>query len=433
MTDNKQHTSHKSEKILVVADDLTGAVDTGVQFSRRKLKTVVVTGSENISRSLKDCDVLVVDTESRFDNMETAYRKAFETGEKARSENIKYLYKKLDSTMRGNVGAEISGLMDSMNISHTFVVPALPHYGRTTRNGNVYIDGVLLAETDYANDPKNPVKESYIPAIISRQSDKKTGVISFNDLLAGKEETGIKINDLMNEGVQIIIIDAEDDEDLELVASVVADIRGRVMFAGCSGFAEKLAVYVELSKDKKSNVVIAGSVNKITLQQTDLAAKELNIKAIDIDAEKIISGKKDDEKKRILTLAEKSITAGEDVIIRSASSPGSVKKCLEKGRKLGMDDFIVSDIVANFLGGLAGEIILKKGLKGIVLTGGDTAIKTLNALNINGIVVKDEILHGIPYGYFNDEKYGDLLVVTKAGGFGGEDAIIKILNFLRNA
>ncbi|MBK9391151.1 MAG: hypothetical protein IPN68_13520 [Bacteroidetes bacterium] len=69
----------------------------------------------------------------------------------------------------------------------------------------------------------------------------------------------------------------------------------------------------------------------------------------------------------------------------------------------------------------------------MVLTGGDTAIKTLNALNINGIVVKDEILHGIPYGYFNDDNYGDLLVVTKAGGFGGEDAIIKILNFLRNA
>ncbi|MBK9391150.1 MAG: four-carbon acid sugar kinase family protein [Bacteroidetes bacterium] len=362
MSSNK-HSTGNPQKILVVADDLTGAVDTGVQFSRRNLKTVVVTGSENLSRSLKDCDVLVVDTESRFNDMETAYNKAFETGEKARFENIKYLYKKLDSTMRGNVGAEISGLMDSMNISHTFVVPALPLYGRTTLNGNVYVKGVLLAETDYANDPKNPVKESYIPAIISRQSDKKTGVISFNDLLAGKEETGIKINDLINEGVQIIIIDAEDDEDLEQIASVVADIHGRVMFAGCSGFAEKLAGYVELSKDKTSNVVIAGSVNKITLQQTDLAAKELNIKAIDIDAEKIISGKKDDEKKRILTLAEKSITAGEDVIIRSASSPGSVKKCLEKGRKLGMDDFIVSDIVANFLGGLAGEIILKKGPK----------------------------------------------------------------------
>ena len=88
--------------------------------------------------------------------------------------------------------------------------------------------------------------------------------------------------------------------------------------------------------------------------------------------------------------------------------------------------------MADFLGELAGEIILKMSIKTIILTGGDTAIKTLNSLNINGIVVKDEILHGIPYGYFNDEKFRDLMVVTKAGGFGGEDAIVQILNFLRN-
>lgn len=422
-----------AEKILIVADDLTGAADTGVQFSRKNLKTVVVTCTKSLKKSLKDCDVLVVDTESRFDDKETAYKKAFETGVQARSENIKYLYKKLDSTMRGNVGAEISGLMDSLDISHTFVVPALPLYGRTTLNGNVYVKGVLLAETDYANDPKSPVKESYIPAIISRQTDKRTGVLCFNDHLSEKQEISAKLNELMNAGIQIIVIDAEDDEDLDLIASVVNGIQGRVMYAGCSGFAEKLAGYIELGKEKKSNVVIAGSVNKITVEQAEYAARELNIKTINIDVEVIISREKAIEKRRIMKLADKSIVAGDDVIIRSASSPESVRRCLEKGRKLGLDDFMVSERVADFLGELAGEIIRKKNLKGIVLTGGDTAIKTLNSLNINGIIVKDEILHGIPYGYFNDDKYGKMIVVTKAGGFGGEDAIIQILKFLRNA
>ncbi len=433
MTDNKQHTIKKPQKILIVADDLTGAVDTGVQFSRRNLKTVVITGYKTMHKSLMDCDVLVVDTESRFDDPETAYRKAFQTGERAKSENIKYLYKKLDSTMRGNVGAEIAGLIDSMNIRHTFIVPALPHYGRTTRNGNVYIDGVLLAETDYSNDPKNPVKESYIPAIISKQSDKKTAVLSYRDLMSGKQEISLKLKELMKSGTEIIVIDAENEEDLEMIASLLTGIQGRVMYAGCSGFADKLSGYFELQKGKKSNVVIAGSVNKITARQTEYAARELKIKVIDIDSEEIITGRKEAEKKRILKLTEKSITAGEDLIIRSSSSPNSVKKCMEKGRKLGMDDFRVSDLIANFLGELAGEFIIKKCLNGIVLTGGDTAIKTLNSLNINGIAVKDEIMHGIPFGYLNDKKYGELMVVTKAGGFGGEDALFKILNFLRNA
>lgn len=430
---NKEHTYQREEKILIVADDFTGAADTGVQFSKRNMKTIVVTSPESLKKSLKECDVLVLDTESRFDDKETAYKKTFETGVRARSENIKYLYKKLDSTMRGNVGAEIAGLMDSMNISHTFVVPALPLYDRTTLNGNVYVRGVLLAETDYANDPKNPVRESYIPAIISGQTDKKTGVISLNDLLAGREELSSKLNKAMKDGIQIIVIDAEDDEDLDLIASVVTGIKDRVMFAGCSGLAGKMAALIELRKENKSNVVIAGSVNKITLQQTEIAARKLSIKTIDIEAEEILAGKKDTEKKRILKLAEKSISGGNDLIIRSASTPESASRCMEKGRKLGLDDFMISDIVADFLGDLAGEIIRTKSLNGIVLTGGDTAIKTLNSLNINGIIVKDEILHGIPFGCLHDDKYRDMIVVTKAGGFGGEDALVQILNFLRNA
>lgn len=430
---NKQNILSNSEKILIVADDLTGAVDTGVQFSMRHLKTIVVTGNEHLKESLKTCDVLVVDTESRFDETESAYRKAFETGYLARTENIKYFYKKLDSTMRGNVGAEISGLMDSLDISHTFVVPALPMYGRTTLNGNVYVSGVLLAETDYARDPKNPVKESFIPAIISRQTDKKTGVISFNDLLAGRQEFMKELHEIMNAGVQIIVIDAEDDEDIDLIASVLAEIEGRVMFAGCSGLAEKLAGHLDLKKEIQSSIVIAGSVNKVTMLQADYAVREFGFRITEIDTDKILNDHKSSEISRITNIVNEAVADGKDLIIRSAPSAEAVAKCFETGKKLGFDNFRVSDKIACFLGELSAEIVRKFSIKGIVLTGGDTAIKAMRSLNIHGIVIRDEILHGIPYGNFNDEMYKDIIVVTKAGGFGGEDALVQILNFLKNA
>ncbi len=105
-------------KVLVVADDFTGANDTGVQFSKRKLKSIVITNKDNISKSLNDCDVLVIDTESRFDDKEKAYNKTFEIGKIVKAKNIKCIYKKLDSTFRGNIGGEISGLMDSLEIRH---------------------------------------------------------------------------------------------------------------------------------------------------------------------------------------------------------------------------------------------------------------------------------------------------------------------------
>jgi len=432
MTSNKSHNNRSAEKILVVADDLTGASDTGVQFSKRNLKTVVIIGTDNFRKALKEYDVVVVDTESRFDVMQTAYNKTFETGKLAKSENIKYVYKKLDSTMRGNIGAELAGLMNSLDISHTFVVAALPLYGRTTLNGNVYVKGILLEETEFANDPKNPVRESYIPGIIGNQTDKRTGVICFDDLLAGKLQFINKLEILINEGVQIIIIDAEENEDLDLIASVLSQRKERVMFAGCSGFAEKLSKYIELHKEKKSSVVIAGSINKVTLRQIEFAASQLNIKVVDIYADKILAKKKDPEKQRILELIRESVSGGNDIIIRSASSAEIVASCFEKGIKLGLDNFKISDTIADFLGELAKEIVDHYNIKGIVFTGGDTAIKAANKLNISGIEIRDEILHGIPYGYFIDEKYKDIMVVTKAGGFGSEDALFQILNFLRN-
>ncbi len=131
-------------KLLIVADDFTGACDTGVQFSKNHLKTIVITGNGNFRQSLPLFDILAVNTDSRLDEREAAYGKAYSTGKIAASEGIRNVYKKLDSTMRGNIGAELAGLMDSLGMQLAFVVPALPKYGRTTLNGMVYINGVCL-------------------------------------------------------------------------------------------------------------------------------------------------------------------------------------------------------------------------------------------------------------------------------------------------
>lgn len=421
-----------SQKILVVADDLTGAVDTGAQFSKRGYKTCVISGSDEFKKSLKECDVLVVDTESRFDESKTAYKKAFETGKLAKSGNFKYIYKKLDSTMRGNVGAEIAGLMDSMEISHTFVIPALPLYGRTTLDGKVYVNGILLDKTDFAKDPKNPVKESYIASIISNQTDKSNGIISIKDIRAGKKQFTKKLETLISLGIQIIVIDAESNDDLDLIASVLTGRKERMMFAGCSGFAEALSGFTTLKREKKIRIVFAGSVNKVTIRQVEMAATQFHIQVVDIDAEAVLSGETDKELGRITRIAASASMKGEDLIIRSANSREYVDECFRKAKENGIDESTLSDIISGFIGKLAAEIIRSVSLTGIILTGGDTAFKTMKALNIKGIVIKGEIAHGIPYGSFMDEGFKDLIVVTKAGGFGTDETISQIIKFLRN-
>ncbi len=426
------HNETASAKLLIVADDLTGAGDTGVQFSKRALKTIIITGNDHIKNSLKNCDVLVVNTDSRPDPQGVAYNKAYELGKIAKQENIKYFYKKIDSTMRGNIGAEISGLMDSLGISHTFVVPALPSYGRTTVSGKVLINGIPVSDTEFARDPLNPVNESYIPAIISRQTDKSTALITLEDIRSGREDLVQKIGSEMAAGARIIIIDAGSNEDIDLIASVIAEIRETILFSGCSGLAEYLSKYLDFNKEKKSSVVIAGSVSEVTRKQIEFAADKMRVSLVDIETFKIFTGEKEEERKRVLELARKACLRGEDLIIRSAPNDEAVSRSVEKGRETGLGRSEVSGLIALFLGEIARDIILKFRIRGMLLTGGDTAIKAAKCLNVSGIIIRDEILHSIPYGYFADEQYKDIIIVTKAGGFGGEDAIFQVLNFLKN-
>lgn len=419
-------------KILVVADDFTGANDTGVQFAKRNFKSTVLMNIDNINKSLENCDVLVVDTESRFDDREKAYKKTFEIGEIVKAKNFKLIYKKLDSTFRGNIGAEISGLMDSLAIRHALVVPAFPSNQRITKNGMIYIKGQLLAESEMSDDPRTPVKESFIPDIISQQTDKSIGTINFADVHQGKQNLIQKIQQHMSNGIQIVVIDALNDEDLDLIASAATSIKERVLLVGSPGFAEYLPKYLDFGKIKKISVVIAGSVSDVTRNQIDYAKDHLPVTLIDVEVEKLFGKELHKEKGRIMDIVKESSRKGLDVIIRSAPSKSFVSASFEKGQKFGLTKTDVSEHIAQFLGEIARDIIQEVQINGILLTGGDTAIKTAQALYVSGTIIQDEILPGIPYGYFIEEQFRNIIIVSKAGGFGSEDAISQVLYFLTN-
>lgn len=182
---------------------------------------------------------------------------------------------------------------------------------------------------------------------------------------------------------------------------------------------------------KKSNVVIAGSVSEVTRRQIDYAKDRLAIRLIDVETGKLFNKEQHQEKNRIMDLVKESAQNGEDIIIRSAPSREFVSRTIEQGKEYGLKGSDVSEIIALFLGEIAREIILKIKINGILLTGGDTAIKTAHSLNISGTIIHDEIQPGIPYGHFIEEQYKNIIVVTKAGGFGSEDAIFEVLNFLK--
>ncbi len=421
----------EEKKFIVIADDFTGSNDTGVQFTKKGLQTVVVSNLDTLDQALNNCDVLVVDTESRFDDRDKAYNKTYHVGSFAKKNKINYVYKKLDSTFRGNIGGEIAGVMDAMDINLAIIAPAFPYAGRKTIEGNVSVHDVLLHQTEIARDPKTPVKESYIPKIISKQSNKKTAVINREIVLEGTGRVNEEIIKLKESGTEIIVVDAINNEDLINIAEAIALVNEQVLMVGSAGLAEFLPTALKLEDLKKSIAIIVGSVSEVTRKQADYAIKNCNCEEIIVNIENIFNLKREAEKENIIKKAIDFSNLGKDIILRSTKAISDTGQAYTIGEKYGLTGFEVSEKIALFIGELTKEILYSTSLDGLMLTGGDIAIKTANMLDVSGTVIEDEILPGIPYGYFIHDKFGNIPIVTKAGGFGEEDAIVKIINYLR--
>lgn len=140
--------------LLVLADDLSGALEAGAAFAARGLGAVVTVGA-----AAGDGRISIVDTESRHATPEDAARLV----EQAASAWSGLIYKKTDSTLRGNIAAELGALAARGRIAYVAAHPAM---GRTVRSGVLYVRGVPLAESEFASDPLNPVVSSSVRAAL---------------------------------------------------------------------------------------------------------------------------------------------------------------------------------------------------------------------------------------------------------------------------
>jgi uncharacterized protein YgbK (DUF1537 family) len=425
------------KKIVIITDDFTSAMDNGAGFSEKGLKTAIITDIHHIEKVFNNVDVLVIDTESRLNKKEDAFQKVMKVAKILNNYKIDYIYKTIDSTLRGNIGAEIEALMDTTGRDLCFVAPAYPTNGRTTVGAMQFYHWVPLENTEFSHDPINPVSQSYIPDIISGQTRKKVGVINLRVIMQGIKAISYKIKDLIEEEVEIMVFDAISNENLLNIARTIPLINKPVIIVGSTGWAEHLPEGLEIIKKRKKDsnkrvVVISGSLSDVTRKQIIYASKNNDITIIDINLEKIFSENYEKETTKIANQAMEYMNKGKHVIIRSAKNYESIKLANKSSNEMGFNTFQTSERIALFLGKVAFCICrsMKEKMYGLLLTGGDTALKTIKAMNISQTIVKEEVLPGIPSGYFINEEFKNIRVVVKAGAFGNEDAILRIIEFL---
>src|SRR5918992_3547583 len=190
--------------IAVIADDLTGAADTGVQFVHAGYRTAVLFRATEILED--NLDAVVFDTDSRAMPAGFAAKRVVDAAHAARGARL--VYKKLDSTLRGNVAAELAAALGGARRERVVVAPAFPAAGRTTVGGIQRVRGAPVDETEMANDPNTPVSEAHVPSLLA-DAFSSVGALGVEDL-ADHERVRRTLEDY-----ECVVVDAERNADLE--------------------------------------------------------------------------------------------------------------------------------------------------------------------------------------------------------------------------
>ena len=404
-------------KLLVIADDFTGALDTGVQFAASGAETRVVTNIEyDFSRTGREVQVLVLVAETRHVKWEEAYRMVYGIAKRACESGIPYLYKKTDSALRGNIGSELKAVLDAAGKHTLHFLPAFPRMNRVTRNGIHYIDGSPVHESVFGKDPFEPVTCSYIP-----------------DMMRGEVPvTVVESMDGWERQNGVMVYDASTDEELKSIGSFLKEKGELGLTAGCAGFAAVLPQLLGLSGKRRERIsldkkflVACGSVNPITVRQLDYAERA-GMKRIRLTPEQKLEKDylESEEGNRALEEWTKTALEEECCIFDTNDLPGCRAACEYAGSHgLSLDELRVR--IADTLGRVV-EHLVRAGVKStMLLTGGDTLMGFMRHIGCDEIVPVCEMAPGTVLSQV-DIDGRTYSIISKSGGFGEEKLIAEL-------
>lgn len=406
--------------LLIIADDFTGALDTGVQFAARGIKTRVVVGAD-AALTHRNADVLVVDTETRHLPAAKAYEAVERLVRRAGHAGFAYLYKKTDSALRGNVGAELAALLNASGSRQLAFLPAFPQMNRVTKNGVQYIDGAPVTESPFGVDPFEPVRHAAITDLLAEQTDLPAA--AFPALAADGNVPAAN---------GILIFDAATVEDLRSTGRALLNHGGLRVLAGCAGFGAVLPELLGLGGADVTRpaldprlLVICGSVNAITLAQLD-KAEQAGFTRLRLTPHQKLTPDYwySDEGQAALKKIEETLAAHPYNIIETNDAGGN-EPTTAAADALGLTREAMRVRIAGGIGQLVGAIFASPSVGTLLLTGGDTLLQCMNGVGVHELEPICEMERGVVlarFGCNGTTRY----VITKSGGFGQANLLTKL-------
>lgn len=429
-------------KLLILADDFTGAMDTGVQLSKAQIKTLVFSKlpDPDEKRAIPPCEVLVLHTNLRHETPSRAYQMICDLLTAYYEPGLS-VYLKTDSALRGNISATLAAAVHTLKAPLHFI-PAFPDAGRTMDNGIIYINGTLLEDSVFRKDPRSPMTESSLYKIVTKDYPLSCCLLSapsqgFHTLW--EKEAG--------DSPQIYLYDGSTNEDLAAIASSLMKQNAMTLTAGCAGFAMQFPTHLDFSREAPYTpdapgpiLFLSGSANAITFQQL-AKAKETGYPLL-LMKDYLEASVKDEPSRKALedTLTEKTITLlkeGKSVILATAQDAASLLDFPALTAYTGSEEAI-HEIISDCSCRLVRRILEAVDISCLTVFGGDTVAGILEELGTAYVSAKGEIDTGVPLCLLSCRMHPDapekqLHLITKSGGLGCEDivkSIDKYFNFL---
>lgn len=359
----------------------------GVEFARAGWHTRALAKAWQPAH-LPEAEVVVINTASRACTAEEAYTRVRQATVQLADAGAAIIYKKIDSTLRGPLGAELDAVLDACGLERAVVCPAFPATGRTLRDGVLYVDGVPLAQSAIARDPVTPVQESHLPTLLARTARRP--VIQWPRLSALP-------------GAGMIVVDALDDDDLIAIAQAAIAAPQPLLLAGSAGLARPFAAALAHADGKSGAHGAAGR------DESGPATAAGRMPVL------VVCGSLHPLARAQVRALQAHLASDLFVLLATPETPAALRHPQEAAQTLAQH---------------ALAFLQAQPATAVVVTGGDTLASLLAALGAAGVDLERALAPGIALGRVAGGRWAGLRLASKAGGFGDDNALASVVRDL---
>lgn len=427
-------------QVLVIADDLTGANATGVLLKKNGFDTYTVLDAANgTDPSLAGCDCLVVPTESRAIDPQEAYDRVKAALVSLAGEEVKLYAKRIDSTLRGNLGSETDAFLDVLGPEYTAVcVPCFPSSGRVLVGGYLLVNGVPLQKTEVAKDPKNPITTSSAKQLYQAQSRYPLETIHLDDIAKGVESLAARMAASVKNGTRILVCDSVSIEDMETIVDALVAAKLKFIPVDPGVFTAVSAKRV-LPRKKVTGpgkvLMVIGSVNGVARRQVKELLTDLEIGHVQLDVGEILESE-ERRKTEVARVTEALLACAEEYEYLAVIGSG-----IDPAKQLPFEPYLekyhctveeLSCIIGDAFAETAVNILRGNDtFRAIYSTGGDITAAINRQMGTVGLRLLDEVVPLAGYGELIGGAFSGMKFISKGGMVGDEKAMVTCARYLR--